>query len=113
MMIVRCIFVETTVPVRIRPRMDTLYPTLILHFSFLASQNIQSSEWALLVNVFSINGILWCPEAQANVLVPSSSTFSCTPRLGCRSVVLEDMRLLLESALTLYGKFGSHVDGWL
>jgi len=67
----------------------------------------QSSEWALLVNIVTFNGILGRPEAQTNVLVPSLST--STLCLCSSLMVLEDVRLLLISALTLDCEFGSHV----
>jgi len=41
-----------------------------------ATDGDETSEWALLVDVASLNGGLWCPKAQSNVLVPSSSTLS-------------------------------------
>lgn len=68
----------------------------------------ETGEWALLVDVASLNGGLWGSESQSNVLVPSAATLSNPAGLGLRLRVKEDVRLLLESALRLYGKFGGH-----
>jgi hypothetical protein len=62
-------------------------------------------------DVASLNGGLWGSESQSNVLVPSSTTLANSGGLGLRLRVEEDVRLLLESALRLYGKFGGHVCG--
>jgi hypothetical protein len=59
-------------------------------------------------DVGSLNGGLWCPESQSNVLVPSSSSLADSARLGLRLGVEEDVRLLLESALRLNSEFGGH-----
>lgn len=66
-------------------------------------------------DVVALNRVLWGLEAQADVLVPSSSTLADSARLGLRLGVEEDVRLLLESALRLDGKFGGHGCGgrWL
>jgi hypothetical protein len=62
-------------------------------------------------DVGALNRGLWCPEAQPDVLVPSSSILAGSARLGLRLGVEEDVRLLLESALRLHGKFGGHGCG--
>ena len=59
-------------------------------------------------NVGSLNGGLWCPESQSNVLVPSSSTFSDSAGLCLDLLVKENVRLLLESAFALDSEFGGH-----
>jgi hypothetical protein len=59
-----------------------------------------ADEGALLVDVGAVNGGLGGLETQTDFLVPSAAL------LG----VLEDVRLLLVSALALDGKFGGHVD---
>lgn len=61
-----------------------------------------SGERAFLIDVCALNGSLWCPEAQPNVLVPSSPTLSdsCALRSLCL-LVNEDMWLLLVGALRL------------
>ena len=64
-------------------------------------------------DVAALNGRLWGPEAQTDVLVPSPATFSdlwCLTALHL--LVGEDMWLLLESALALDGQFGRHDCGW-
>jgi hypothetical protein len=58
----------------------------------------------------TLNRSLWCPEAQSNVLVPSSSTLS-DAGLRLRLGVQEDVRLLLERTLRLNGEFGGHDCG--
>jgi hypothetical protein len=68
-------------------------------------------------DVRTLNGGLGRPEAQTDILVPSPATLSDSLLLGAGLLgVLEDVRLLLESALALDGQFGSHVCGeqsWL
>jgi hypothetical protein len=63
-------------------------------------------------DVRTLNGGLGRPEAQTDILVPSPATLSDSLLLGAGLLsVLEDVRLLLESALALDGQFGSHVCG--
>jgi hypothetical protein len=62
-------------------------------------------------DIGALNGGLWRPEAQSDVLVPSSPALADSARLGLRLGVEEDVRLLLESALRLHGKFGGHGCG--
>lgn len=62
-------------------------------------------------NVGSLNRGLWCSESQSDVLVPSSSSLAGSGSLGLDLGVEEDVRLLLESALRLDGKFGGHGCG--
>lgn len=76
-----------------------------------ASNRYETGEWALLVDVVSLNGSLGGPEAQTNVLVPSPSTLSGPGSLDLDLGVLEDVRLLLESPLGLYSQFGRHCEG--
>ena len=59
-------------------------------------------------DVLAVNGGLWCPESQANVLVPSSSLSNLSGLCEATLVVLENVRLLLVSALALNGKLGRH-----
>lgn len=71
-------------------------------------------HWIEPTDIGTLNGGLWGSETQSNVLVPSSSTLSNSGRLSLRFGVLEDVRLLLESALRLDSKFGGHVcDGYV
>lgn len=62
-------------------------------------------------NVVSLNGGLWRPEAQTNVLVPSSSTLSDRLALGLYFGVGEDVRLLHKGTLRLDGQLGRHGCG--
>lgn len=62
-------------------------------------------------DVVAVNGSLWCSEAQANILIPSSATLSGTFSLSSGFLVEED-RLLLESALALDCEFGCHGGWW-
>jgi hypothetical protein len=64
-------------------------------------------------DIISLNSGLWCSESQSNVLVPSSPTLPSSARLCLGLGVEEDVRLLLESALGLYGKFGGHDCGFV
>ena len=57
-------------------------------------------------DVVALNGGLGGTETQTNVLVPSSSTLAGPGALGLDFGVLEDVRLLLESALRLDGQLG-------
>jgi hypothetical protein len=67
---------------------------------------------ASLTNVVALDGGLGGPEAQTDVLVPSPATFSDTLGLAALALgVQEDVRLLLESALTLDSQFGGHDRG--
>ena len=63
-------------------------------------------------NIGSLNGGLWCPESQSNILIPSSSSLSDSAGLGLNLLVEEDVRLLLESAFALDSEFGGHGCGW-
>lgn len=58
-----------------------------------------------------MDGRLRCLEAETDVLVPSSAVLTGAGGLGFDLVVEEDVRLLLESTLALYGKFGGHDCG--
>ncbi|KAI7150536.1 hypothetical protein KC344_g22 [Hortaea werneckii] len=111
---VRCILVETTVPVRIRPRIETRpvkghflrpFNPLIRMLRGLDSRT----------DVRTLNGVLGRPEAQTDVLVPSLATLSLPLRLAAGLLVLEDVRLLLVGALALHGQLGRHdcSVGWL
>ena len=62
-------------------------------------------------DIVALNGGLWCSESQSDILVPSSSSLSDLGGLGLDLGVQEDVRLLLESALRLYSKFGGHGCG--
>jgi hypothetical protein len=62
-------------------------------------------------DIVALNGGLWCSESQSNVLVPSSSALANSGGLRLRLGVQEDVRLLLERALRLHGKFGGHDCG--
>jgi len=76
-----------------------------------ATNGDETSERALLVNVVALNGGLGCPEAQSDILVVPSATLSNTFRLSAALRVEEDVRLLLESTLTLDSQFGGHNVG--
>lgn len=65
----------------------------------------------LRTNVVAFNRRLWRSESQSNVFVPSSSSLSDSAGLGLCLRVQEDVRLLLEGALRLHGKFGGHDCG--
>jgi len=74
-----------------------------------ATDRDHTGEWALLVDICSLNSSLWCSETQTDIFVPSSTTLSdlsalCRFRLG----IEEDVRLLLVGALRLDGQFGCH-----
>lgn len=135
---VRCILVETTVPVRIRPRMETM--PVKGHFLSVMQKNRISvfvrletavkmsiglfqpvvpwnnehrDQGALLTDVGAFNGSLGCSEAQSNIFVPSSSTLADSSALCSLDLVVEeDVRLLLVGALGLHGQLGRH-DCWL
>lgn len=63
----------------------------------------------LLTNVVALNGGPGSPEAQTDVLHPSPATLSSPLGLAALLlVVLENVRLLLESALALDSQFGGH-----
>lgn len=66
---------------------------------------ISSSRFAH-TNVAALNGGLGGTETQTDILVPSSSALAGSGALGLGLGVLEDVRLLLESALRLDGQFG-------
>ena len=72
-MSVRCILVETTVPVSIRPRIETL--PVKGHFLSIQCQHyielvVKHSSEEQRTNVCSLDGCLWCLKAQTDVLVP-------------------------------------------
>ena len=69
-----------------------------------------ANEGALLVDVVALNGGLGGLETQTDVLVPSAAVLASAGSLADLLGVLEDVRLLLVSALALDGKFGGHVD---
>lgn len=63
-------------------------------------------------NVCAFDCLLWCPEPQAHVLVPSSPTLADFRAFGALCLLVdEDMGLLLESALRLYGQLCRHDCG--
>jgi hypothetical protein len=63
-------------------------------------------------DVAALNGGLWGPEAQTDVLVPSPATLSDLWCLAALHLLVgEDVWLLLESALALDGQFGRHDCG--
>lgn len=76
------------------------------------SQNFNvpsQSSGASLTNVVALNGGLGSPEAETDVLHPSPATLSGPLGLAALLlVVLENVRLLLESALALDSQFGGH-----
>jgi len=41
-----------------------------------ATNGDETSEWALLVDVGTLNGGLWCAETQSNIFVPSLSSLA-------------------------------------
>jgi len=59
----------------------------------------ETSEWALLVNIGTLNGSLRGAKAQSNVLVPTSSSLAGSGGLSLCLAVEVYVRLLLESAL--------------
>jgi len=77
-----------------------------------ASDGDHTGERAFLVDVSTLNGGLWCSEAQADIFVPSSSTLANSSALcGLGFVVEEDVRLLLVGALGLNCQLGRHDCG--
>jgi len=122
---VRCILVETTKPERMRPRMETrpvkghflsgikekmsvhrvsCIVTLALRRSLHPRPAQSTFSRDQRTDVVPINGILRCPEAQPDVLVPTRASLALLVRLAAlRLVVEEDVRLLLEGALALDG----------
>lgn len=120
---VRCIFVDTTVPVRIRPRMETSpvkghflsarrVPLAIIQFQIRQYPPFAAWKSCSRTNVCALNGGFRCPKPQANVLVPSSSALAYSRALRTLSFLVdEDMRLLLVGALRLHCQFGGHVCG--
>lgn len=120
---VRCILVETTVPVRIRPRMETRpvkghflsvkdpqhqHCILIHNEHYYATGNARTSkrykEDAMHTNICSLNRILRRPESQPNIFEPPSTTLSHTLALRALQFrVEEDVRLLLIRPLRLHG----------
>lgn len=59
---VRCILVDTTVPVRIRPRIET-WPVKGHFLSDPISINSNNMHLFLLTDIGAFNGRLRCPEA--------------------------------------------------
>lgn len=106
---VRCILVETTVPVRILPRMETK-PVNGHFLSRELSQSFEKLRYRSdLTDIAALDGSFGSFEAQPNVLVPSPSTFSHPLALCILALVIEeDVRLLLISPLRLNGQFGRH-----
>ena len=96
MMMVRCILAETTMPERIRPRIE-IWPVKG-HF---LSMPLDGEAKDNATNISSLDGLLGGLEAQTNVLVPS--LLLCLSR--CFGV-LEDVRLLEEGSLRLHCQFG-------
>ena len=65
-------------------------------------------------NICAFDCSLRCPEAQPNVLVPSSPTLSDSGALSPLDFLInEDVRLFLVGALRLYCQFGRHDCGSL
>ena len=79
-------------------------------FKIFGPSNIPSqAPRASLTNVVALNGGPGSPEAQTDVLHPSPATLSSPLGLAALLlVVLENVRLLLESALALDSQFGGH-----
>jgi len=68
----------------------------------------ETGEWALLVDVGSLNGVFGGLKTQTDVLVPPPSTLS-DPAVSWTGLVGEEnVGLLLESTLRLHCKFGGH-----
>lgn len=130
---VRCIFVDMTVPVRIRPRIETI--PVKGHFlsveHMISNRSMRersprylrtSPPWTFphfrlwgndqeleRTYVGSLNRSLWRPESKSNVLVPSSPAFAHLLALRALHLrVKEYVRLFLESPLRLHGQFGRH-----
>ena len=120
MTIVRCILVEMTLPVRIRPRIETMpvngHFLSVYHVSAFALALLFPPELSLLCSSFcgrhtdvgTLNGGLWRSEAQTNIFEPSSTSLAALALRRLGLVVEEDMRLLLESALGLDSQLGGH-----
>ena len=69
------------------------------------------SSWTAHTDVLALNGSLWGPESQTDVLVPSPTTLADSGGLLLALGVQEDVWLLLESALALDSQFGGHDCG--
>jgi hypothetical protein len=129
---VRCILVEITVPVRMRPRMEIwpvkghflsvvamLAPALVI---FVCNPILRfflrelAHRTGGLTDVAALNCSLGRSETETNILEPSSATLSnlLRPRSLSGLVVEENVRLLLVGTLGLDCQFGSHDCGlWL
>jgi len=95
-MMVRCILAETTMPERIRPRIE-IWPVKGHFLSTLLDGEARDNA----TNISSLDGLLGGLEAQTDVLVPS--LLLCLSR--CFGV-LEDVGLLEEGSLRLHCQFG-------
>lgn len=63
-------------------------------------------------DVCALNRSLWRPEAQPNILVPSSPSFADLGAPRSLSLLIdEDVRLFLIGALRLDGQFSRHDRG--
>lgn len=74
----------------------------------------QSLRMRIHTDVVAINRELGRPEAQTDILIPSSATLSDTlgsRGLGAPLVVEEDVRLLLEGTFALDSQLGRHGCG--
>lgn len=60
-------------------------------------------------DVVALNGGRGGTETKTDILVPSAAVLARSGRLGLNLGVLEDVRLLLESALRLNGQLGGPV----
>lgn len=136
---VRCIFVETTVPVRMRPRIETrpvkghflsadnrlisiqirrklqTHPCMPSIFHPLRRPQFESPspdrEVHRRTDIAALNGSLGGTEPKTDVLVPSPATLAGPGGLDLDLGVLEDVRLLLESPLGLDSELGRHDVG--
>lgn len=104
---VRCILVETTVPVRIRPRMETSpvkghFLSVRAPCQPLPHPNL---HYGRRTNVIALDGCLGCLEAQSDVFIPSSLALTDSSVLAALGALVlgveEDVRLLLISTLAL------------
>lgn len=92
------------------------HPMLAILPILRACQDLESQKLSIaftprasLTNVVALNGVLGGPEAETDVLHPSPATLSSSLGLAALLLgVLEDVRLLLESALALDGQLGRH-----
>lgn len=92
----------------VRPRSRSTAPKFLQAPQNPSISTTPDSNKGRQTNVCALNRGLRGLETQTNVLVPSPASLSDTALRGADLLGGEDVRLLLESALGLDGKFGGH-----